>query len=82
MKTSSIDDATEASRVLRESDRVEEVAHYGHTLRVATRGREDAAVIVSSLLEGRGHRIEDMRRGRPTVEDAFVAMVRAEEASA
>jgi ABC-2 type transport system ATP-binding protein len=75
-----VDDANGATEVLRESDRIEEVAHYGHTLRVATRGGGDAAEIVRSLLEARGHRIANERRGRPTVEDAFVAMVRADEA--
>jgi ABC-2 type transport system ATP-binding protein len=74
-----VDDAEAATAILRESDRVEEVAHYGHTLRVATRGGHDAAAIVRELLGARGHRIANERAGRPTVEDAFVAMVRADE---
>jgi len=72
-----VEDAEAATALLRESDRVEEVAHYGHTLRVATRGGADADEVVRSLL---GARATNVRRGRTTVEDAFVSMVRADEA--
>jgi len=75
-----VDDASAASEWLRRSDKVEEVAHYGHTLRVATRGGDDARAVVRELLAQHDQPIENARLGRPTVEDAFVAMVRADEA--
>jgi ABC-2 type transport system ATP-binding protein len=74
-----VEDAGAATELLRASTDIEEVAHYGHTLRVATRGGEDPEGTVRAILEPRGHRVTNAHRGRVTVEDAFIAMVRAEE---
>ncbi len=72
-----VDRAHEAADVLRAHPDVEEVAHYGHVLRVATRNGRDPAALAKELL--REFAISNVRAARATVEDAFVAMVRAEE---
>jgi ABC-2 type transport system ATP-binding protein len=58
---------------------VEEVAHFGATLRIATRGDVDPEPLVRRLLESRGLEVARARAVRVTVEDAFVAMVREDE---
>ena len=68
-----VDRATEAADLLRKQSEVDEVAHYGHVLRVATHGVDPERVVRDALS---GFAITDIRRGRATVEDAFVAMVR------
>jgi ABC-2 type transport system ATP-binding protein len=77
----SVDRAEDAAAALREHADVEEVAHYGHRLRVAVRRGVDPAALVREVLEPRALHVEDLRETRVTVEDAFVAMVRADEAS-
>ena len=72
--------AEEASAILRARDEVEEVAHYGHRLRLATRGGVDPVELLRRVLGERGLAAESAREIRPTVEDAFVAMVRADAA--
>jgi ABC-2 type transport system ATP-binding protein len=72
-----VDRATEAAAVLRACREVDEVAHYGHSLRVATRGT-DALDFANSVLSAGKFVISESRRTRVTVEDAFVSMVRAE----
>jgi ABC-2 type transport system ATP-binding protein len=60
---------------LRADPVIDEVEHYGHTLRVVTRGADPRAALAA---------IPGADRARPvrvTVEDAFVSMVRAEEAA-
>jgi ABC-2 type transport system ATP-binding protein len=60
---------------LRADPVIDEVEHYGHTLRVVTRGADPGAALAA---------IPGADRARPvrvTVEDAFVSMVRAEEAA-
>jgi ABC-2 type transport system ATP-binding protein len=74
--------ANEASALLRGRDEVEEVAHYGHRLRLATRQDVDPVALVRRVLGERGLPAEAAREIRPTVEDAFVAMVRADAAPA
>ena len=74
--------AGEASEILRARDEVQEVAHYGHRLRLATRQDVDPVDLVRRVLGDRGMSAEAPREIRPTVEDAFVAMVRAEARSA
>ena len=74
-----VDRALEAAARLRADPRVEEVAHYGHLLRFATRGGVDPVVVTTELLAGFG--VRSARPVRTTVEDAFVAMVRADEAA-
>jgi ABC-2 type transport system ATP-binding protein len=70
--------ADEASAALRARPEVEEVAHYGHRLRLATRGGVDPVGLVRSVLGEKGLPPGEPRETRPTVEDAFVAMVRAD----
>jgi ABC-2 type transport system ATP-binding protein len=73
-----IERADEASALLRARDEVEEVAHFGHRLRLATRKGVDPVDLVRRVLAERGIAIDAPREIRPTVEDAFVAMVRAD----
>jgi ABC-2 type transport system ATP-binding protein len=75
-----IERADEASAMLRTRDDVEEVAHYGHRLRLATRRNVDPVDLARRVLAERGVSTGDLRETRPTVEDAFVAMVRADAA--
>jgi len=74
--------AAEAANVLRASDDVEEVAHYGHVLRLATRRRVDPVGLAREQLGAKGIVLHEARETRPTVEDAFVAMVRADRDAA
>jgi len=74
--------ATEAADVLRAHDDVDEVAHYGHILRVATRGGADPEQLAKDLLAGASIPVANIRRARVTVEDAFVSMVRADAEAA
>ncbi len=73
--------AADAADALHESSDVEEVAHYGHVLRVAVRRRADPVALARAVLGERGITVIDARETRPTVEDAFVAMVRADAAA-
>jgi ABC-2 type transport system ATP-binding protein len=75
-----VDRADEVAAALRAREEVEEVAHYGHRLRLATRQGADPVALVSRLLAARGFMASVApRETRATVEDAFVAMVRADE---
>jgi ABC-2 type transport system ATP-binding protein len=58
---------------------IEEVAHFGAILRVATRGGAEPEPLARRLLEARGRRVRRARPARVSVEDAFVAMVREDE---
>jgi ABC-2 type transport system ATP-binding protein len=73
-----IERAEEAATTLRARDEVEEVAHYGRRLRLATRQGVDPVDLVRRVLGAAGMSAEAPREIRPTVEDAFVAMVRAD----
>jgi ABC-2 type transport system ATP-binding protein len=73
-----IERAPEAALALREAAGVEEVAHYGHLLRLAVRGGADPVALAREVLEGRGIGIRSARETRATVEDAFVSMVRTD----
>jgi len=70
-----VDDVRVATEVLEHAPEIEECAHFGHILRVATRDR-DALDTVKGLLEGHPVQIRSANPGRPNVEDAFVSMVR------
>ena len=70
------DRAPQAAQALRTLPEIEEVAHYGHVLRLATRGADPVA-LARGVLAGRGLEVRSAREVRATVEDAFVAMVRA-----
>jgi ABC-2 type transport system ATP-binding protein len=71
-----VDRAAEAAEALRALSEVEEVAHYGHVLRLATRGGADPVAFARAALSARAIVVRQAREGRATVEDAFVAMVR------
>jgi ABC-2 type transport system ATP-binding protein len=72
-----VERAPEAAAQLRKAPDVEEVAHYGHLLRLAVRGGEDPVALARKVLDDSGIAIRSVRESRATVEDAFVAMVRA-----
>ncbi len=77
-----VDKATLAAAALRQRPEVEEVAHYGHVLRVATRDGADPEQVARAVLGELGAELLAARPARATVEDAFVAMVRADDAVA
>ena len=72
----SVEDASALAARLRADPRVDEVAHYGHLLRVCTRQQADPVQVVRELLQLRPEQALDAHEVRPTVEDAFVSMVR------
>jgi ABC-type multidrug transport system ATPase subunit len=67
---------------LRADARVEEIAHYGHLIRVCTKQRADPLGVIMENLPPGAQPPADAREVRPTVEDAFVSMVREEERAA
>jgi ABC-2 type transport system ATP-binding protein len=77
-----VDQAASAADILRQDGDVEEVAHFGHLLRVVTRNGSDAVALTRAVLEPHGIAIRSAHASRVTVEDAFVAMVRADAAQA
>jgi hypothetical protein len=56
------------------------VAHYGHVLRLTTHGGIDPAAFTLELLEQHGIDVQSCAPSRVSVEDAFVAMVREDDA--
>jgi ABC-2 type transport system ATP-binding protein len=74
-----VDDAPAAVRVLARAPDVEECASYGHVLRAVVRGEADAAAHVERALHDHGLAPRRVRATRPTVEDAFISMVREDE---
>lgn len=70
-----IEEASQAAERLRQHPAVDEVAHYGHLLRVATRDGADPEKLARETL---GTAIQSIRSSRVTVEDAFVSIVRVE----
>ena len=77
-----VERATDAAGLLRVEPAVEEIAHYGHLLRMSTRGGVDPVELTRRVLGAAGMEIRAARESRVTVEDAFVAMVRADDAAA
>lgn len=73
-----VEQATRAADVLRSHPDVDEVAHYGHQLRVATRHGADPQALAREVLGKNGIDITSSRAVRVSVEDAFVSMVRHE----
>ncbi|MFO0748283.1 MAG: ABC transporter ATP-binding protein [Myxococcota bacterium] len=69
-------EAVAAAAKLRLRSEVDEVAHYGHLLRVATKGGADPEALALAVLGEAGIAIAKSRPARVTVEDAFVSMVR------
>ena len=76
-----VDRAGEAADALRGTPEVDEVAHYGRDLRLATRDLADPADVAHRVLDPLGIRFAGYREARVTVEDAFVSMVRHEQAA-
>jgi ABC-type multidrug transport system ATPase subunit len=74
-----VESATRAADLLRAEPQVDEVAHYGHLLRVATRDGADPVDLAQRVLGAAGIPVNLARKARVTVEDAFVSMVRAEQ---
>jgi ABC-2 type transport system ATP-binding protein len=72
-----VDATTDAAELLRAKPDIDAVSHYGHTLRVATRAGDPSVLIRDTLGD---HGIRNYREVRPSVEDAFVSMVREEAA--
>jgi len=77
-----VERATEAATLLRAHPDVEEVAHYGHVLRLATRGGPDPEGLARALLGEHRLGIASSRPARTTVEDAFVSMVKRDDEGA
>ena len=75
-----VDRAGEAADALRGAPEVDEVAHYGRDLRLATVDRADPGEVAHRVLDPLGIAVAGYREARVTVEDAFVSMVRQEEA--
>jgi len=70
----------EAAARLRQLSGVEEVNHFGHVMRVALRDISNAEQLVRSTLSEAGIAVQRCDNVRPNVEDAFVSMVREDEA--
>ena len=77
-----VESADQLAPRLRADARVEEIAHYGHVIRVCTKDRADPLVVIHDNLPPQAPPPSDAREVRPTVEDAFVSMVREEERAA
>jgi ABC-2 type transport system ATP-binding protein len=73
-------DTLEAAKILRAAEGVEEVNHFGHVMRVAMRDIRDPVGTIRHALDPKGFSIRTMRRTHASVEDAFVSMVREDEA--
>jgi ABC-2 type transport system ATP-binding protein len=71
----------DAAELLRRQPEVDEVAHYGHVLRLTTRGGVDPEPFVRKLLGSNGFTLTSCSPSRVSVEDAFVSMVRQDEES-
>ena len=69
----------DAADRLRTEPFVDEVAHYGHMLRVATRDVERPVEAVTRALDAAGIGYANVTDSRPNVEDAFVSMVHEDE---
>ncbi len=76
-----VERATDAAAALRKNPAVEEVAHYGHLLRMSVRAGADPVALAHADLSTAGIAVRSARETRVTVEDAFVAMVRADDAA-
>ena len=74
------DRTLEAAALLRTVERVEEVNHFGHIMRIALRASTDPERTVREALQAAGFPIHRLSAIRPNVEDAFVSMVREDEA--
>jgi ABC-2 type transport system ATP-binding protein len=71
----------EAAEMLRRQPFVDSVSHYGRLMRVATRGVADPEPMLRDALAHAGFSVQRLAAGRASVEDAFVSMVREDEAT-
>jgi ABC-2 type transport system ATP-binding protein len=71
--------AREAADLLNENEYIQEVSPFGSVLRVAVK-TYDPVQLCQHLLQPHGFVIEDINEVRATIEDAFVMMVREDEA--
>jgi len=69
-----------AADLLREQAEVDEVAPFGAILRVAVLGGHDPVALCRRVLAREDMAVASAEEARPTVEDAFVSMVRSENA--
>jgi ABC-2 type transport system ATP-binding protein len=69
----------EAEQALRADPRVEEIAHYGSVFRVTVRESADPMAVMREIADGHRIRFANLHESRPSVEDAFVSMVRQNE---
>jgi ABC-2 type transport system ATP-binding protein len=76
-----VDDALAAEDALKRDAAVESVSFFGHTLRVTVHGGE-AEAVARAALSTANLAVGAARPLRPTVEDAFVSLVRHEEREA
>lgn len=74
------DKPREAAELLRRQPEIDEVAHYGHVLRLTTRAGVEPEAFARHLLSEHGFHIVRAAQSRVSVEDAFVSMVREDEA--
>jgi ABC-2 type transport system ATP-binding protein len=74
-----LEQALRAAEHLRALPEVDAVSHYGRMLRVALRGAGDPQEFVRRELARAEIEPLGLTMGRPTVEDAFVSMVREDE---
>lgn len=70
-----VEDVHAATTALEGEPQIEETAHYGNTMRVATRA-DDPTTLVGDILRDASVTVRSLTRTRTTVEDAFVSMVR------
>lgn len=77
----STDRPREAAELLRRQPEVDEVAHYGHVLRLTTRGGVEPQQFTLELLQRHGIDVQSCTPSRVSVEDAFVSMVREDDAA-
>ncbi|MFT3921349.1 MAG: ABC transporter ATP-binding protein [Myxococcales bacterium] len=74
------EESVRAADALHDHGVVDEVTFLGEVMRVALRGCADPEGFVRARLEEHGIPFRDLHVGRANVEDAFVSMVRAEQA--
>jgi hypothetical protein len=67
--------------MLRARPFVDGVSHYGRIMRVAVRGAAEPESMVREALATAGYAVHRLGPGRASVEDAFVSMVREDEAT-
>lgn len=75
-----VDETVRAAELLRQHPATDEVTFLGSTVRVALRKASAPVDLVRDTLAAAGMHVRALRLGRANVEDAFVSMVRAEQA--